>query len=129
MWVPLIWKLLGRGSWIIAELGVGATFLVLDLIDWSSGLITVMGGESSGVSDFISDMLILDVLTKSSSMKGVPDEQHLKTTGADEGTSTLPGVLDVPKYDSEYEKESWGDSGEEDDYDENDYEDESITTQ
>ncbi|GJY32584.1 hypothetical protein Tco_0417053 [Tanacetum coccineum] len=40
---------------------------------------------------------------------GVPDEQHLKTTGADERTGIIPGVPDVPKYDSESEKESWGD--------------------
>ncbi|GKG43201.1 hypothetical protein Tco_0479885, partial [Tanacetum coccineum] len=40
---------------------------------------------------------------------GVPDEQHLKTTGADERTDIIPGVPDVPKYDSESEKESWGD--------------------
>nr|GEV60991.1 hypothetical protein [Tanacetum cinerariifolium] len=45
---------------------------------------------------------------------GVPDEQHLKTTGADEGTGTILGVLDVPKYESKSEKESWGDGGEED---------------
>ncbi|GKB21469.1 hypothetical protein Tco_0855392 [Tanacetum coccineum] len=58
---------------------------------------------------------------------GVPIDQHRKTTGADEGTGTLPRVPDVPKYDSESKKESWGDSGEEeeDDDDENDYEDES----
>ncbi|GJX77450.1 hypothetical protein Tco_0324261 [Tanacetum coccineum] len=56
---------------------------------------------------------------------GVPDEQHLKTTGADEGTGTIPGVPDVPKYESESEKESWGDSGEEDEDDENDSEDKS----
>ncbi|GJR84208.1 hypothetical protein Tco_0154993 [Tanacetum coccineum] len=56
---------------------------------------------------------------------GVPDEQHRKTLGTDEGTGTKPGVLDVPKYDSESEKESWGDSGEEDDDDENDSEDKS----
>nr|GEV25831.1 hypothetical protein [Tanacetum cinerariifolium] len=31
----------------------------------------------------------------------VPDEQHLKTTGADEGIVTIPGVPDVPKYESE----------------------------
>ncbi|GJT95154.1 hypothetical protein Tco_1090672 [Tanacetum coccineum] len=49
---------------------------------------------------------------------GVPDEQHRKTSGTDEGTGTKPGVSDVPKYDSESEKESWGDSGEEDDDDE-----------
>ncbi|GJW92115.1 hypothetical protein Tco_0169668 [Tanacetum coccineum] len=50
---------------------------------------------------------------------GVPDEQHLKTTGADEGIGTIPGVPDIPKYDFESEKESWGDSGEEDEDDEN----------
>ncbi|GJY62171.1 hypothetical protein Tco_0462828 [Tanacetum coccineum] len=55
----------------------------------------------------------------------VPDEQHLKTTGADEGTGTIPGVPDVPKYKSKSEKESWGDNGEEDEDDENDYEDKS----
>nr|GFC50254.1 hypothetical protein [Tanacetum cinerariifolium] len=39
---------------------------------------------------------------------------------ADEGTGTIPGVLDVPIYESESEKEYWGDSGEEDEDDEND---------
>nr|GFC58046.1 hypothetical protein [Tanacetum cinerariifolium] len=61
----------------------------------------------------------LDVLSKSK----VPDEQHLKTTGADEGTSTIPEVPDVPIYESKSDKESWGDSGEEDKDDENDSED------
>ncbi|GJZ87331.1 hypothetical protein Tco_0658941, partial [Tanacetum coccineum] len=56
---------------------------------------------------------------------GVPNEQHRKTSGADEGIGIKPGVLDVPKYDSESEKDSWGDSGEEDDDDENDSEDKS----
>ncbi|GJT24779.1 hypothetical protein Tco_0894716 [Tanacetum coccineum] len=41
----------------------------------------------------------------------VPNEQEDKTTGTDEGTGTIPGVLDVPKYLSESENESWGDSG------------------
>nr|GEY05022.1 hypothetical protein [Tanacetum cinerariifolium] len=31
---------------------------------------------------------------------GVPDEQHRKTLGIDEGTGTKPGVPNVPKYDS-----------------------------
>nr|GEW38643.1 hypothetical protein [Tanacetum cinerariifolium] len=53
--------------------------------------------------------------------KGVPDEQHLKTTGADEEIGTILGVLDVPIYESESKKESWGDSGEEDKDDENDF--------
>ncbi|GJR74987.1 hypothetical protein Tco_0087352 [Tanacetum coccineum] len=36
-------------------------------------------------------------------------------SGSDEGTGAKPGVPSVPKYDSESNKESWGDSGEEDD--------------
>ncbi|GKC99554.1 hypothetical protein Tco_1169829, partial [Tanacetum coccineum] len=56
---------------------------------------------------------------------GVPDEQHLKTTSVDEGTGTIPGVPNVPKYDSESEKGSWGDIVEEHDDDENDSEDKS----
>ncbi|GKF41904.1 hypothetical protein Tco_0125246, partial [Tanacetum coccineum] len=55
----------------------------------------------------------------------VPDKQHRKTSGIDKGTGTKPRVPDVPKYDSESEKESWGDSEEEDEDDENDSEDES----
>ncbi|GJT12064.1 hypothetical protein Tco_0859106 [Tanacetum coccineum] len=53
----------------------------------------------------------------------VPDEQQRKTSGADEGTGTKPGVPDVPKYDSKSDEESWGDSGKEDDDDEDDTED------
>ncbi|GJW53393.1 hypothetical protein Tco_0097478 [Tanacetum coccineum] len=41
----------------------------------------------------------------------VLDESEDKTTGTDEGTGTKPGVPDVPKYLSESENESWGDSG------------------
>nr|GEU97645.1 putative ribonuclease H-like domain-containing protein [Tanacetum cinerariifolium] len=41
----------------------------------------------------------------------VPGEQEYKTTGTDEGTGTKPGVPNVPKYLSESENESWGDSG------------------
>ncbi|GJV08711.1 hypothetical protein Tco_1346367 [Tanacetum coccineum] len=44
----------------------------------------------------------------------VPDEQQDKTTGTNEGTDTIPGVLDVPKYQSESKNESWGNS--KDDY-------------
>ncbi|GJU26860.1 hypothetical protein Tco_1165481, partial [Tanacetum coccineum] len=53
----------------------------------------------------------------------VPDEQQQKSSGTDEGTSTIPGVPDVPIYESESEKESWGDSEDEDEDDENDYDD------
>ncbi|GJS35820.1 hypothetical protein Tco_0534202 [Tanacetum coccineum] len=41
---------------------------------------------------------------------GVPDEQQRKTSSTYEGTGTIPGVLDVPKYQSESENKSWGDS-------------------
>ncbi|GKA88537.1 hypothetical protein Tco_0810301 [Tanacetum coccineum] len=46
---------------------------------------------------------------------GVPDEQQRKISSTDEGTGAKLEVPDVPKYDSESDKESWGDSGEEDD--------------
>ncbi|GJS00974.1 hypothetical protein Tco_0317482 [Tanacetum coccineum] len=65
------------------------------------------------------------VLVKADKGNGVLNEQHLKTTGVDEGTSTIPGVPNVPKYEYESEKESWGDSGEEDEDDKNDFEDNS----
>ncbi|GJX81380.1 hypothetical protein Tco_0330861 [Tanacetum coccineum] len=54
----------------------------------------------------------------------VPDEQKCKIYGTNKGTGTKPGVPDVPKYDSESEKESWGDNGEEED-DEEDFKDKS----
>ncbi|GJT77414.1 hypothetical protein Tco_1044139 [Tanacetum coccineum] len=44
----------------------------------------------------------------------VPDEQEDKITGTNEGTGTIPGVSDVPKYLSKRENESWGDTGDDD---------------
>nr|GEW53540.1 hypothetical protein [Tanacetum cinerariifolium] len=44
-------------------------------------------------------------------------------SGIDEGTGSKPGVLDVPKYDFESDKESWGNSDKEDDDDKDDKED------
>ncbi|GJV32075.1 hypothetical protein Tco_1392475 [Tanacetum coccineum] len=41
----------------------------------------------------------------------VPGAFEDKTTGIDEGTSTKPGVPDVPTYESESENESWDDDG------------------
>nr|GEW92135.1 hypothetical protein [Tanacetum cinerariifolium] len=52
------------------ELVVGATILVLNHIDWSSGSMTITGGESSEFLDFVSDILILDIITKISLMNG-----------------------------------------------------------
>ncbi|GKE59693.1 hypothetical protein Tco_1498878, partial [Tanacetum coccineum] len=57
--------------------------------------------------------------TKGKRSKEVPDEQQCKISGIDEGNSTKPGVPGVPKYDFESEKESWGDSREEDDDEDN----------
>ncbi|GJZ23633.1 hypothetical protein Tco_0561092 [Tanacetum coccineum] len=48
---------------------------------------------------------------------GVPDEQQCKTSGTDEETGTKPGVPDVPKYQSESDDESWGDSEDDNDDD------------
>ncbi|GJS53546.1 hypothetical protein Tco_0626908 [Tanacetum coccineum] len=53
----------------------------------------------------------------------VPVEQQPKISGTDEGTGAKPGVPDIPKYDSESDKESWGDSGEKDDDDDEDTKD------
>ncbi|GKG56925.1 hypothetical protein Tco_0582276, partial [Tanacetum coccineum] len=50
----------------------------------------------------------------------VLDEEEDKTTGIDEGTGTKPGVPNVPKYLSESENESWGDSGDDDGNDDDD---------
>ncbi|GJR49845.1 hypothetical protein Tco_1400366 [Tanacetum coccineum] len=44
----------------------------------------------------------------------VPDESQDKITYTNEGTSIIPGVLDVPKHQSESENESWGDSEDDD---------------
>ncbi|GKC67066.1 hypothetical protein Tco_1099664, partial [Tanacetum coccineum] len=48
------------------------------------------------------------------SIPKVPNEQEDKTTNTYKGTSTKPGVPDVPKYLSESENESWGDNGDDD---------------
>ncbi|GKC09549.1 hypothetical protein Tco_1001159 [Tanacetum coccineum] len=53
----------------------------------------------------------------------VPDEQQPKTSGTDEGTGTIPGVPDVPPYESESDKESWGDSDDDDNDDDGDSDD------
>nr|GEW29846.1 hypothetical protein [Tanacetum cinerariifolium] len=65
-------------------------------------------------------------LVKADGGKGVPDKQQWKTFGTDKGTGTKPGVPNVPKYDSESDKESWSDSGEE--YDDDDVDDDEEQT-
>nr|GFB36412.1 hypothetical protein [Tanacetum cinerariifolium] len=59
----------------------------------------------------------------------VLDEQEQKTSGTDEGTGTIPEVLDVPPYESESDTESWGESedeGDNDDDDQTEYEEEDV---
>ncbi|GJX91309.1 hypothetical protein Tco_0344635 [Tanacetum coccineum] len=50
----------------------------------------------------------------------VPDEYEDKTTGTDKGTGTKPGVPDVPKYQSESENKSRGDSDDDSNDDDSD---------
>ncbi|GJZ07688.1 hypothetical protein Tco_0541481 [Tanacetum coccineum] len=54
----------------------------------------------------------------------VPDEQHLKTTGADEGTDAIPWVLDVPKYKSKNKSDGNDDDGNQEGDDTNDNDEE-----
>ncbi|GJR58256.1 hypothetical protein Tco_1500418 [Tanacetum coccineum] len=44
---------------------------------------------------------------------GVPDEKQGKISSTNKGAGTKPGVPDVPKYESESDKESWKEDGEE----------------
>nr|GEV63430.1 putative ribonuclease H-like domain-containing protein [Tanacetum cinerariifolium] len=53
----------------------------------------------------------------------VLDEQEQNTYGTDKGTGTIPGVIDVPPYESKSNKESWADSEDEDDDDDDDADD------
>nr|GFB03219.1 hypothetical protein [Tanacetum cinerariifolium] len=63
------------------------------------------------------------IKTKAKVMESkVPDEQQQKTSGTDKEIGTILGVPDVPIYTFECNKESWGDSDEEDD-DENESKD------
>nr|GFA45077.1 hypothetical protein [Tanacetum cinerariifolium] len=50
-----------------------------------------------------------------------PKQKPVQAT-KDKGTGTIPGVPNIPIYDSESDKESWGDSDEEDD-DKDEFED------
>ncbi|GJX01462.1 hypothetical protein Tco_0185375 [Tanacetum coccineum] len=50
----------------------------------------------------------------------VHDEQQQNTSGTDEGTGIIPGVPDVPTYESKSEKESWGDNDKQEGDDMND---------
>ncbi|GJR61590.1 hypothetical protein Tco_1503752 [Tanacetum coccineum] len=50
----------------------------------------------------------------------VPNESEDKTTSTNKGNSTIPGVPDVPKYQSKSDDESWGDSEDDNDNDSED---------
>ncbi|GJS98536.1 putative reverse transcriptase domain-containing protein [Tanacetum coccineum] len=70
------------------------------------------GDRGKGMK-LLSDAALLEVAQ-------VPDESEDKTTGTDEGTSTKPGVPDVPTYESEIENESWGDNQDDESNDDDD---------
>ncbi|GJT47780.1 hypothetical protein Tco_0973937 [Tanacetum coccineum] len=57
--------------------------------------------------------------TKAKGLTILSEQQ--KSSGTDERTGTIPGVLDVPIYESKSEKESWGDSEDEDNENDSDY--------
>ncbi|GJV64935.1 hypothetical protein Tco_1475763 [Tanacetum coccineum] len=44
----------------------------------------------------------------------VPDEQQKKSSGTDEGTGSIPGVPDVPIYESKSDKDNDGNNGDDD---------------
>ncbi|GJU72452.1 hypothetical protein Tco_1263857 [Tanacetum coccineum] len=67
------------------------------------------GDRGKGI-ELLSDAAVLEAAQ-------VPDESEDKTTGTDEGTGTKPGVLDVPKYQSKRDDESWDDSEDDNDDD------------
>ncbi|GJR03888.1 hypothetical protein Tco_0526872 [Tanacetum coccineum] len=69
------------------------------------------------------DLLFEAALLEDAQMKKVLDELQDKTTGTNEGTGTISGVLDVPKDQSECENESWGKSGDDDDSNDDDVSD------
>nr|GEU58624.1 hypothetical protein [Tanacetum cinerariifolium] len=56
----------------------------------------------------------------------VPDEQEQEDTSTDEGTDTLIGVRDVPKYEFESDMESWGDKSNDDDESTNNEDDKEV---
>ncbi|GJU92615.1 hypothetical protein Tco_1317371 [Tanacetum coccineum] len=63
----------------------------------------------------LSDVALLEAAQLKKTLKKSQLETHkLHASGSDERTSTKPGVPDVPKYLSESENESWGDSGDDD---------------
>ncbi|GJS97164.1 hypothetical protein Tco_0804132 [Tanacetum coccineum] len=65
----------------------------------------------------LSEVLLSDGVDTQSK---VPNEQQQKTSATDEGTGIIPGVHDVPIYESKSEKETWGDSEDEDDENDSD---------
>ncbi|GJY80912.1 hypothetical protein Tco_0493663 [Tanacetum coccineum] len=99
----------GKGLNVLSEVALSEAAQLKEATKWSKKDFHI--SQASGLGD------------GTNFESGVPDEQHCKTSGADEGTGTKPGVSNVPKYDFESDKESWGDSEKDDDDDEDDTED------
>nr|GEV15814.1 hypothetical protein [Tanacetum cinerariifolium] len=68
------------------------------------------------------DLLFEAALLEDAQMKKVlkQSKRQDKTTSINKGAGTIPGVLDVPKDQSESENESWGESGDDDDSNDDD---------
>ncbi|GJZ11650.1 hypothetical protein Tco_0546409 [Tanacetum coccineum] len=65
--------------------------------------------------DLISDAALLEAAQlKKTLKKSMLETKKLHASGSDEGTGTKPRVPDVPKYQSESENKSWGDSKDDD---------------
>nr|GEX05327.1 hypothetical protein [Tanacetum cinerariifolium] len=63
---------------------------------------------------------------KHATKRSKKDFHILYASGSDVGTGTIPGVPDVPPYEYESNKESWGDREDEDDNDQTEYEEEYV---
>nr|GEX90685.1 hypothetical protein [Tanacetum cinerariifolium] len=83
-------KDLGHSGDIIYVTDVSVDYLHQPLRAFATVINKCLSGKESRIDKF--------------HLSRVLDEQHLKKTGADEETGTIPGVLDVPKYEYENEK-------------------------
>nr|GEU87337.1 hypothetical protein [Tanacetum cinerariifolium] len=73
--------------------------------------------RSKGI-EILSDVALSEATQLKEVTKRSKKDFHIsQASGSDEGTGTIPGVLDVPKYQSESDDESWGDSEDDNDDD------------
>ncbi|GKF74636.1 hypothetical protein Tco_0220968, partial [Tanacetum coccineum] len=74
-----------------------------------------LNGKETGIDKIHLLFQIENKDAKKTKAKGLTIlSEQKKSSGTDEGTGSIPGVPDVPIYESKSEKESWGDSEDED---------------